>query len=107
MGKIASVVIGAVSGFVAGILLAPKSGKETREDLKRKAQDVKDKSVDGYERVSGEVKAGSKKLKTLAEDSLDNIKSNAKEAKDEVSRRSAAVKEETDRTKRSVERDLK
>ena len=107
MGKVVSVLIGAVSGFVAGILLAPKSGKETREELKQKAQSVKDKSVDSYDRVSTEVKEGGRRLKTLAEDSLDNLKSNAKEAKAEVSRRGNSVKDEADRTKRSVERDIK
>lgn len=30
----AGVVVGAVAGFTAGILLAPKSGKETLEDVK-------------------------------------------------------------------------
>ena len=28
-------LVGAIAGAVAGILLAPKSGKETREDLKK------------------------------------------------------------------------
>ena len=33
-------VVGAVAGLVAGLLTAPKSGKETRQDIKRKATDV-------------------------------------------------------------------
>ncbi|MDR1969946.1 MAG: YtxH domain-containing protein [Candidatus Nomurabacteria bacterium] len=33
--------IGAAIGAIAGILAAPKSGKETREDIKKKAGDVK------------------------------------------------------------------
>jgi len=41
MSKAAKVAIAAAAGFVAGILLAPKSGKETRKDLKDKAMDVK------------------------------------------------------------------
>ncbi len=42
-------VFGAMAGAVAGILLAPKSGKETREDIKRLAEDVEEKVVDVYE----------------------------------------------------------
>lgn len=34
-------IIGAAVGVAAGILTAPKSGKETREDIKRKAEDAK------------------------------------------------------------------
>lgn len=35
-------VVGAVAGVVAGILVAPKSGKETRADIKAKANELKD-----------------------------------------------------------------
>ena len=34
-------VIGAAVGVVTGVLTAPKSGKETREDIKQKANDAK------------------------------------------------------------------
>jgi len=34
-------LFGAAAGFVAGILTAPKSGAETRADLKVKAKEVK------------------------------------------------------------------
>lgn len=33
-------VVGAAAGFVAGILMAPKSGKETRADLKKGAKEA-------------------------------------------------------------------
>ena len=37
-------ILGAAAGLVAGILTAPKSGKETRQDLKNKAGDMKEKA---------------------------------------------------------------
>lgn len=40
------VAIGAVAGAVAGILFAPKSGKETREDIKKYMHEMKDKIAD-------------------------------------------------------------
>jgi gas vesicle protein len=41
-------VFGAIAGAVAGILLAPKSGAETREDLKKLALEMGDKGKDIY-----------------------------------------------------------
>lgn len=37
-------VVGAVAGVIAGVLVAPKSGKETRADIKAKADELKDKA---------------------------------------------------------------
>jgi gas vesicle protein len=47
---------GAVAGAVAGLLLAPKSGKETREDIKKLAVDIQDKAVDIYEDAGRELR---------------------------------------------------
>lgn len=38
---VAAVVVGAAAGYIAGILTAPKSGKETREDIKNAADKYK------------------------------------------------------------------
>lgn len=35
------VLVGAIAGVVTGLLTAPKSGKETRQDIKDKAKEVK------------------------------------------------------------------
>lgn len=41
-GKFAlGAIIGAAAGVVAGVLTAPKSGKETRADLKQRAAELK------------------------------------------------------------------
>ena len=45
VGKfIAGFVIGGVVGAVVGVLLAPQSGEETREMLKEKSSELKDKA---------------------------------------------------------------
>ena len=41
--------VGAVAGAIAGILLAPKSGKETRDDIKAELVEIKDKLVEHLE----------------------------------------------------------
>lgn len=46
-GKFAlGAVLGAAVGAAVGLLTAPKSGKETREDIKNKATEVKGKASD-------------------------------------------------------------
>jgi gas vesicle protein len=56
-------VIGAAVGTVAGILLAPKSGQETREDIKKFALDVSNKAQDLYVDSRKKVEAKIKDLK--------------------------------------------
>jgi len=41
-------VVGAIAGATAGILFAPKSGVETREDIKKLALEIGDKGKDLY-----------------------------------------------------------
>jgi len=43
MNKPLNVMIAAAAGFVAGMLMAPKSGAETREELKGKARETKER----------------------------------------------------------------
>jgi gas vesicle protein len=82
-------IIGAIGGAVAGILLAPKSGEETREDIKKLAVDLKDKATDLYDNARKEVekkiaqvkKAGEKldeaKYKTLVSEVVEEFKQDA------------------------------
>lgn len=48
-------VLGIVGGGIAGILLAPKSGAETREDIKKLAVDLKEKATDLYTEARKEI----------------------------------------------------
>lgn len=74
MGKGANVVAVAAAGFIAGMLLAPKSGKETRQDLMNKANDAK--------RTAGEK---TEHMKAHMKDSMDAMQKNAKKIGTEVS----------------------
>lgn len=56
-----------------GFLFAPKSGKETREDIARKTSDVLDKAKEEYEKAA-------EKAKLIYEASLNDLKEfNAKD----------------------------
>jgi len=64
---IGSAIAGAV-GYLAGILTAPQSGKETREDIADKASDVKQSAEDQLNEIDNELNdlIKSAKQKTLA-----------------------------------------
>ena len=46
------ILVGAIAGAVTGVLLAPKSGAKTREDLKKLAVDLGDKANELYTKAS-------------------------------------------------------
>ncbi len=60
-------LIGALAGVTAGVLFAPKSGKETREDIKNKGVEIKDKFESAYNNASKEVHKKIANLKSLGE----------------------------------------
>jgi gas vesicle protein len=64
---IGSAVAG-VAGYLAGILTAPKSGKDTRTDIAHKAEDVKDSAADQLQNLNDELKELIKetKVRTIA-----------------------------------------
>lgn len=59
----AGVATGAVVGTIAGVLIAPKSGKETIEDVKEKSNKVKNKISENIEDTKNKVKESKVKIK--------------------------------------------
>lgn len=114
LNKLASITIAAAAGFVAGILLAPKSGKETRQDIKEKAHEAKDYVSD---------KAG--RVKHAAHDSYESIREGAsdiggeftkfthrtKPTVEKIAREAktsgSSIVEKAGRTSRQVKKDIK
>lgn len=66
-----ALVIGAAAGYVAGILTAPKSGKETREDIKVAANKVKKSAIEKYEHVRTDLNGAIEDAKLKAKDLSD------------------------------------
>lgn len=60
--------IAGVAGYLAGILTAPKSGKQTRKDIADKAEDIKSDTEDQLADLNDELKdlIKSTKVKTIA-----------------------------------------
>lgn len=60
---------GAVLGAVAGVLLAPKSGEETRKEIKDYASKVKHEVVDAAQRTKAGIEAAMEKGRALLSES--------------------------------------
>lgn len=91
-------MIGAVAGAVGGLLLAPKSGKETREDIKKMVTKL------GKE-VQGTVKDTKEKVQDVFGQATDATMEKYKEIKSAVMNKVAEVKtagKEIDKDKYSI-----
>lgn len=69
----AGVVLGAVTGAVGGVLLAPKSGKETREDIK-----------DASQQIAGKINMKTMDVKGKMSEKLEDRKGNFIESKQKI-----------------------
>lgn len=92
-GKFAlGALFGAAVGVIAGVLTAPKSGKETRADLKKKANEVADKAVNTADSVRSRADTAVKDAKVTAESYADRVRRAASSAKAELDREDTSKK---------------
>lgn len=91
-------LLAGAAGYITGILTAPKSGKETREDIAGKATDAKEETVEQLKSLQVELEELIKtsKDKTLA------LKSNAREEFNEAVIRAKDAKNKTATLLKSV-----
>jgi gas vesicle protein len=89
-------LIGGVTGYVGGILTAPKSGKETREDIVDKAEDIKNDTRVELENLQDDISDLLAKAKTKAESlgsqARDEINEAVLRAKDAQAKTSVVLK---------------
>ena len=109
--KMINVIAAAATGFVAGILLAPKSGKETREELKVKARETKGQLDQKKDEAVEVLKEGAAKAETEARGMAKSVKKSAEtmaaeanflghEAKDRMSRVAEGTKQDAKELKK-------
>ncbi len=99
-GKFAiGALIGMAAGAIAGILAAPKSGKETRADISRKAGELKDTASDKLADA-----------KDFASDKLDDAKeftsARVEDTKKFFDKEKKAAIKEAKKTKHDIKREL-
>lgn len=92
--------VAAAAGYVAGVLTAPKSGKQTRDDIKVAAERGRSEAEKDLKRlhteldkVIKEAKAGSTKLGAKAQLELGELTEKAKDTKEKVREVISAVHE--------------
>ena len=83
--------IAAVAGYVAGVLTAPKSGRETREDIKQNAQKglkEAEKQLKGLhtelDKLIVQAKESSEDLSSRTQKELTNLLDKAKDSKEKA-----------------------
>lgn len=81
---IGGVLLGSVIGVIAGLLLAPQSGVQTRKKISKKASDMKDDFIDA---VSESIKS----LKDRFNGKVDEMTRRTKEDADKINKK-ATVK---------------
>ena len=74
MKKVIGVLAAVAAGFTAGVLLAPKSGKETRQDIANKAKDAKNATKKKADQVGVAAKEGFEVIKHGARDAGEEVK---------------------------------
>ena len=67
-------VVGATVGVIAGILTAPKSGRETRDDIRRKASDAKGQATLKRDDAIFRVEEFADDVRVKAIEVIDNLK---------------------------------
>ncbi len=97
-GKFAlGALFGAAVGIVAGILTAPKSGKETRAELKSKAEDAKKKADKAIAEAKVKGQHVYDEVRGQADEHFQGAKSTVVDYAERVKRAAVSAKEELDR----------
>jgi gas vesicle protein len=65
---------GAAAGFIAGVLFAPASGKETRKKIKEQAAKTGEVAKEGYEKIAKETEKGIRIVKEKTTEGVDAIR---------------------------------
>lgn len=104
MKKLLGVVAAAAAGYVAGVLFAPKSGEETRKDLKAKKDELELKATAKKEQAKEVLDESTQRVKKGAADISDEAADFSKKASTSASRISKEASTLGNQAKRSLGR---
>lgn len=96
-------IFGGLVGVAIGILFAPKSGKETREDLAVKADEFISKAKEELEKNRGDYEAALERIKKTSA----SIKNKASEVQSKIGKLAHAGKETAEEKRKRLEKALK
>lgn len=92
MKKILTVIGAVAAGFAAGVLTAPKSGKETRSDIKKRAVKLKKEAENNVTKAAAATKDSVGSLKSGSSKVGEAVVETAKEVRGNVEKRFAEKK---------------
>lgn len=87
-------VLGAAIGAISGLLFAPKSGRETRDDIKHKSDDMNTMAHERIEQAKSKAHDLTDKFKSKADESMDradDLEIQGKEAMDRLDTRASST----------------
>ncbi len=82
-----SFILGAAAGYLFGVLMAPASGKETREKIKTQASKTGEKAKDSYEKITKEAEKGIQVVREKAQEGIESIKDFIEKKKEELTQK--------------------
>lgn len=80
---VSGLLIGGAIGAVTALLFAPRSGEETRAELRDKAMEYRDRTVDAVNDTVSQAKSKAHELKESAREKADELRHRGKEVADE------------------------
>lgn len=83
-GRLSSFVWGGLMGLAVGVLYAPKSGKETRNDLKKRADEYLEQGMEEYEAQKDRVLEAVEMGRQAAVDTSEDLKGKIQETRDKL-----------------------
>jgi gas vesicle protein len=91
---LAGLGLGALIGAIAALLLAPKSGEETREDIAKAAEDLKKKANKVVEELTESAEELAKKSKELLETTKVKVQSAIEAGKEAIAKKKSEEEQE-------------
>ena len=76
-------LIGGVVGAVTALLLAPRTGEETRAEIRNKAIEYRDRTMDAVNETVSQAKSKAQDIKTGVVEKADEYRNRGKEVADQ------------------------
>jgi gas vesicle protein len=80
---VTGLLVGGAIGAVTALLFAPRSGEETRAEIRNKATEYRDRTVDAVNDTVSQAKSKAHELTERAKDKADELRHRGKEVADE------------------------
>ena len=80
---VTGLLVGGAIGAVTALLFAPRSGEETRAEIRSKAMEYRDRTVDAVNDTVSQAKSKAQELTERTKDKADELRQRGKEVADE------------------------